>query len=46
MVFIILLVTLIIGYIIIKQNKKILDNQEVIMLELNKLLVATKYQDE
>lgn len=43
---IILLTTLIIGYIAFRQIKRILINQETIMLELNELLVAVKHRDE
>ncbi|MDF2883967.1 MAG: hypothetical protein K0R54_4532 [Clostridiaceae bacterium] len=46
LIILIILLTIIIGYIVIRQNKKILDNQETITLELNKLLVAIKYHNE
>lgn len=43
---IILLTILVIGYIIFKQNKKILNNQDAIFLELNKVLVSIKYPNK
>ena len=43
---ILLLVIIIICCIVFRQNKKILNNQETIMLELNKLLVAIKQRNE
>lgn len=45
MEFIILLSILVIGLIVFNQNKKILNNQDVIKLELNKILVAIKNKD-
>lgn len=45
MEFIILLSILVIGFIVFNQNKKILNNQDVIKLELNKILVAIKNKD-
>lgn len=46
MILLIIILVILIGYIVISQNKKILDNQETIKLELNKLLVAIKYHNE
>lgn len=45
MQFIILLSILVIGFIVFNQNKKILNNQDTIKLELNKILVAIKNKD-